>query len=258
GYYEMKYRLNTPTMESQGVQTNFWLFGSVSPVTYCELDIFEINGLDKWYTHNFHHKTTLLPFKTHNLTNFDDIYGNGLRPEDFSYYTEASIDKQTDSAGFHVIGCEVTPGKITFYQDNIFLRSIEVFDNNRIENLAVMQMEINNILPTGFYHNFNDLRYPNANTTFPNEFEIDYIRFYKLNCGDGVNPIITPDNFDATTYNHEVVQSVTLGTDLSGAQNTVENGVSVVIRSIGDVILNDGFYVDDNSFFYATNCICEN
>jgi hypothetical protein len=257
GYYEMKYKLNTPTINSQGVQTNYWLFGAHDSVTYCEIDIFEINGLGKWYTHNFHHDTKDLPFKTHNLTNFDDMQNLGLKPQDFHYYKQKDIDIYADSNGFHTIGCEVTPNKMIFYQDNKVVRSIEISHNARLSNLSVMQMELNNILPTGFYHGPNASRYPNASTTFPNTFEIDYIRFYKLKCDDQLRPNITPNSFPNNMFSGQVVKSVNLGTSDAGVPNALSNGDQMVIRSNEAIILNDGFSVDKTSGFYGTNCDCE-
>jgi len=262
GYYEMKFRLPIPADSSQGIQTNFWGFGTGDSAVYCEIDFFEINGKDNWFTHNFHHKFDNKPGTKRaslNETTFDKyIDANGWRPQDFHYFKESEYEASQNPDGFHTVGCEVSPNKITYYFDNQFIRSAERSENNHTDHISIMQLEMNSFPKTGFYDSYwSDLKYPNNSTRIPHYWEIDYVNFYKLKCGDNnIRDIITPDNFNPTNYNHEVVKTATLGTSGLGIPNKLQ-GDSVVIRSEGEIRFEDGFEADVNSYFYATNCDCE-
>lgn len=266
GYYEMRFRVPYDTLQTVGIQTNFWAFGVNDSVSYCEIDFYEMNGKGQWFTHNIHHHFKDEPthpraYESVNITTFDPIKTSGLRPEDYHYRRESEYIDTRDSNGFHIIGCEVLPNKVNFYMDNRLIRSVESNDWFRVKYLSVMQMEVNAIVPTGFYD--GSLVYdgtsgkPNINTVFPYTLDIDYIRFYKMPCSaKQIKPIISPSTFDPDNYTHEVVRSIYLG-DGGNSNNIVSAGDNITLRSEGIIEMNDGFTVEAGANFYATNCNCE-
>lgn len=250
GYFEIRCKL--PVLEGSGYTGKglgpavmLWPTGyngdsfrdpyapSITDVRWSEIDIFEFDAENNLHTCNVHYE--------------DIYYNNGgdgpywsLRQSPYSY------DFQVDFSTFHKFGCEWTPNYISFYIDDKLIRTTYTeFANDLIPMNFCTGIAIPN---SGFGKNIV------SNTKFPYEYQIDYIKVYKLVMDCSTD--ISQNSFNFLTFDNKVKRTITIG---GGNSNCiVPLGESVSLRATQSIILNDGFEVPVGSEFIANICDCEN
>lgn len=238
GYFEIKCKipeLSNSNNTGKGFSPTFWLWPvepnayDNTPVTWSEIDFFEIDGENNLVTNNIH-------FNSSNLSNHWSLRNPNL----------SNIDEDDFIANFnsfHTFGCEWTPNYISFYCDG---KLIQTSYTEHANDLLPMNIYTAIATPAGnFGKSFQ------ANSLFPYSFDIDYIRVYKLNMDCGTN--IPQSEFSYPTFDHKVKRNITVG----GSSGKVPSGTSTSLRATNSITLNDGFEVRIGSEFYANNSDCE-
>ncbi len=158
GYFEIRCRLPDLTSfeNNLGLGANFWLYKEQSSVI-SELDIFEFQCIpprNHVQTCNVH-QTTLLGGATHD-----------------SGYQGPPIDYSE----FHTFGAWWGPDFVRFYRDGVNYRNAIVPIQDVASEMIAMPMIIDiNVFTRP------RIEFPDANTRFPYEYDIDYVRVYQLN-----------------------------------------------------------------------------
>lgn len=247
GYFEIYCKIPqySDSRHGRGLSPTFWLWPQDnnhyknSNVLWSEIDIFEIDAENNKYTFNVHYK--------------DSINDNGLASKPtWSLYEEELVDltyyKPITFDTFHKFGCEWTPKYISFYVDDILRYTTEVkhFYNNDLYQYT------DKLLPMNFWigiatHADNFQKEITSYTEFPYEFEIDYVRVYKLNmdCDNDFYSSYGYSNFD-----NSVKRSIFLN-------HSIPLGGNYSFRATQDIILSDGFDVPIGSSIYINNSDCE-
>jgi beta-glucanase (GH16 family) len=169
-----KFEIRCKIPSGKGFFPAFWLFGGTGNGTATEIDIFEIGGATP-----FHHKVGFIKY----------------HEAEFLGEYQYAYDGVDFSLDFHTYSVEWDPFFITFTVDET-----EIFKASRLITIAgtdvkwcCVQPGLYNTQP--FYpsgdHNMvglvanlpvgskKDEDDPDANTNFPSQFEIDYIRVYQ-------------------------------------------------------------------------------
>lgn len=152
GYYEAKCR----PMRSHG-SSAFWFY-SDTPTWWTEIDIFEIGGGAPGQERRMH--TNLHVFRTPRQLHMETTSDHGI------YEHAANL-----ADDFHVYGLEWTPDRLTFYFDDIPIRTAE---NVEFHQPLYMNFD-SETMPEWF-------GLPNA-ADLPSTFSIEYVRAWSLPAG---------------------------------------------------------------------------
>lgn len=238
GYFEIRCKipqLNNSIYTTKGFGPNFWLWPMApdaydnTPVTWSEIDIFEIDGDGNKVTNNIHFISTYLPD------------GWVLRDPDLNNWDEDDFFANFNT--FRKLACEWTPNYIAFYYDD---KVVQTSYTEYADDLLPMNIFIDINTPAS---NFGKTFEPNS--LFPYPYEVDYVRVYKLQMDCTTD--IAQSAFSYLTFDNKVKRNITVG----GSGGKVPSGSSASLRATTSITLNDGFEVEIGSEFYANNCDCE-
>jgi beta-glucanase (GH16 family) len=176
-----KYEIKCKIPKGKGFFPAFWTFGGNG---YNEIDVFEF-----WNEKNsFGKYDAKLLSKIHKMNMHYDYNYDGKSSSCASKYKGPDF-----SENFHIFTMIWTPYKIEWYVDNELKRKTTLFysllgQNLDCESLKAFQPYL---LNTSFPHKSmfiianlgiqSDDNSPDNDTNFPQSFEIDYIKYYKLN-----------------------------------------------------------------------------
>jgi beta-glucanase (GH16 family) len=286
GYYEMRVKLpdrgSSSQSQTHGIQYAWWTHSgaagvSIHPpnkpnidVRWAELDFIEHSGIQDRYTHNYLFAYTgeitgaQYPWRYQNQINFNVI--NGTDPmhipgkpsgEEYAdFRTQADPLTPADVEGFHTMSCEVTPQKITWYMDGVYLQSTagETDVEETLADIPLWNMEIFNQAIEGFEADYmlSVPDVPNSTTLFPYVSEMDFVRYYKFNCNDAVDrdELLNGGPFINANISDNVYGTIKLGLGTGGARR-IQNGDDVTVRAVESVELLPGFEVEIGGEFYA-------
>ena len=227
GYYEIEARLLQTSGIISGLWPTFWTHhSSTNPPPHWneEIDIFEPNNyqvrrnehhVGYWYTINEE-----LPAEGNNL---DKMKG-------FKY--------DVDMSAWHKYAAEWLPGRLTFY----------------IDDTAFFVLSTVNGAPTPSHQNPNlfidlqtddDLSPPNIANGLLGYFDVNYFRYYQLECD---NAVINSCSYNFSTYNYKVKKSITIGG--SGCSNSLLAGDNVSLRATDFIEIKGDFYVPVGAELY--------
>jgi len=252
GWFELKCRLKTPAPSLasyyDGIGYNFWLFGWQNNM-YSEIDIFETDMSRGLMTSNTH--LNLIKnepkgtgyFSNRGDPNLSDIDCNGI-----PFYQ----DKYIDMFNFKTFSLEWLNNNITTYYNNERVMQYRHKDNPNALPSSFSQMKI----IAGFGANYF-CRYANNNTLQDIDYELDYIKVYKLICTDATDVIQSANTtYNFSTYSYGVKNNIIFGGTNCVAK--VSNGSNVSLRAKTSIELKAGFEVEAGGEFYANICECTN
>jgi hypothetical protein len=251
GFYEVRVRFpyfHNQREKTRGVAPSFWFFSDhpklpANTYGYGEIDVFEqvdnyeaeypFNNNDYCFAPNIH---------------FDQINGNNGRTQNVQYGFIGWRDPEDYKAPlnypvsfadgqFHVIGFEWQKNYVSFYVDGNEVGSL----NFEQDKLLPMNAYLNNGMTEGLAIL--------AQTIFPFKYEIDYYRFYEF--ADNPNPtplVISTSNYSNITLGFDKRLNITIGG--SGLTAKVATGTNLVLRADENIILDEGFEIDDNTQMY--------
>jgi hypothetical protein len=273
GYYEMKFKVPVPARDANGNSRNrgvtfaWWTYIDYQsvlgkdPLTWAEVDFIELSGLDQTYTHNYLYASEDISLLGLNQIDFkkitEDISGNPTVEEYADFRDDEDPFHSPDENGFHVMSCEVTPQKITWYMDGKYLQSTtgdwDVIPT--LSNLPYWNMELVIATVPGQNADLNDMLEdkPDAFTVFPYEVEIDYIRYHKFICGAGHSRIEDPSlgmTFPFTDLEDMVYDDIAIGEPIGGGAR-ISSADNVSLRAANGVELLPGFEVELGGELYV-------
>lgn len=245
GYFESRFKVNRPPgVQSTGIGQCFWLFPINNPENipnfvgqycYSEIDIAENQP-----NHGIH------GFGAH--VSQDDNGDCVSNPPRFitsececgncKNGTSSIFHRQVEQEEFHTYALEWTPMSLKFFYDNVFITTINTIGPNgkTPENFDPMAIifDIEAASAIRKYHARCDY-IDDLNTIFPFEFEIDYVRQYKLNLIECnlVLPILnTQSSFNTFVANPKVRKEIYLGdVNCNGCNVLVSSGMNVSLRA---------------------------
>jgi hypothetical protein len=267
--------------ETYGIQYAWWTHTGANDVSihppykpnvdvrWAELDFIEHSGIQDRYTHNYMFAYTgeiigeQYPWRYQNQIKFDRIdgpnsiiQGSPSCEEYADFRTQADPLTPADADGFHTLSCEVTPQRITWYMDGIYLQSTsgDTDVEETLGDIPLWNMEIFNQAKEGFEADYMPLvpDVPSTTTLFPYVSEMDFVRYYKFNCRDGVNrdEFINGGPFVNTDISDSVYGRIRLGLG-TGSVPRIQKGEDVTMRAAEYVELLPGFEVEIGGQFYA-------
>ena len=275
GYYEMRVKVPFTQFDAngnsltEGIGFGWWTYQPYQNITSknsiwdAELDFIELNGWEQRFTHQVLAKVpdgkggkTALDQNEINFKKILEVKNISLERY-ANFLREDAPFNSRDSDGFHIMSCEVTPQKITWYMDGKWLQST-TGNWGMIKALPLLpywQMEIGIATVPGHNADLNDKAEdkPSQYTAFPYIIEIDYVRYYKFACDD-----LTTKNEDASiSLNYpiaeledKVYKSIAIGNACSSTPRVL-NGMNVSLRAVDYVELLPGFEVEIGGEFYA-------
>lgn len=185
-FKEGKFEMRAKYPSGKGFWPAFWLWGG-NPAD--EIDIAEFNAKE--------------PSEMHHIAHWKPCY-EPLAVE--PCYTRTLSHLFNYTTDFHIYSVEWTPVWIIWKVDGIEVKRLNhyitqsgQFVNNC--NVAAAAYAVNEQIPDVYMHIIADLAVyasdgdgyftgkPDANTIFPNQFEIDYIRVYQQDLHDGLTDI---------------------------------------------------------------------
>ncbi len=258
GWFEIKCRIKTPlpipnpaNFNFTGIGYNFWLFGW-KPNIYSEIDIFENDMSRGLMTSNTHINLQAPKY------NVPGYYGNrsdpnllgGLDCQGNKFYQ----DRHIDMFNFKTFSLEWLNNNITTYYNNDRVMQYRHKDNPDALPSSFSDMKI----IVGFGANyFCKTAEPENKTLEKIDYEIDYIKVYRLICTDAVNVIQNANTiYDFNAYTYGVKNNIIFGG--TNCQAKVTNGMNVSLRAKGSIELKEGFEVFPGGEFYAAICECTN
>ncbi len=246
GYYEMRCKIP----KGKGLWPAFWLFDG--PV-YNEIDIFE-----------FWNEDNILGIFDPNLLAKDpnmDIHHDYDLNGKLYHCSQDNLGTTDYSAAFHVFGLEYTPNRIEWFIDGVSVREFTLFFdlntgiNSDCNSLSAgnlyglrksfvkdpMKIRANFAIQTGGINAYHPLgNSPDANTPFPSNYEIDYIRYYKKTNCLGALPI-TATNISQLSISPANAYTVVATPFNMNTGFTVPNGQVLQTTSRTEVVLGPGF-----------------
>lgn len=235
GRYETRCKLPN----GKGFWPAFWTFGG--PI-WNEIDIFEIHGNDiDRFTCNIHHDYDL---------------------DGCSETCADNIDNYTDFSQWHTFTLNYLPTKIEWLIDGIL-----VSERYKYFDVAGIGAECGTLggvyfslqaWPEGPMKLFLNMAIqsgddaPDENTQFPSTYEVDYVRYYKLNIQECLN---CPNEVTYSNIN-DLPASTNVADFIFASENVVvQSGQSVTFKAGKEIIL-DGLILEPGALFYAEieNC----
>ena len=208
----------------------FWLWSGNCTTFYNEIDIAENGGGDSRWGNtgtNMH-----VYYETHDSCSWD-----WPTTENYQriYHTPP-----LDTSIFHKYAAQWEPNTVIYYIDDLPVRTIYKPDSTPTHNMGVILNFCidpwNTILPTDWdpskHHTYN---YDTTGTDFPQYFEIDYMRYYKLNADCSTDKTICNPGADYSS--RAVEKTITTGGSCSPTFNTSDG---YTLRATDYVILDAG------------------
>jgi len=255
GYFEIKFK----GVVGQGVWPAFWLFGG-NP-NY-EIDFFELKG----------EKEKKLHVDVHCPDGCADFYkGIFVQHKGWGHWIKLN-EKLSD--GYNIISGEWHPNYIRWYLNGELIA----------QTTMSISIPMNLIVGTGMAKNNGPFAPgPNKKTPFPNTFEVDYIRVYKLNFPtqkvkliDNFYPIVFSDSVSKADYlpkaktkttkslneRFKTVAPITLSVHQINAEQiavrvlgaTLDNQIHItILDSDGKIITNKQFENNGDATFRIQN-----
>lgn len=222
GYFEIRVRIpDPPTLPStfQGHSTNFWLFNSDNNIYISELDIYEIRSSNNIWSNNIHYRR-----KNYQVEQTDYV----------EYPSTSSPSPVLFNNQFRVFSANWTPEKIEFYLDGIYFRTCTLMKQ---DSLISMPMIVD--IGTGF----NQFCEPvdTANTVFPYETEIDYIRVYQQRSDCNTSKSYCGN---ISTHDYKTYKDITI--DGSSCSDLVNNKANESYTANDYLLLDQGFEIGNN------------
>lgn len=148
------------------------------------------------------------------------------------------------SSGFHKYAVEWWPDKVTWYIDNSAVRTIYDPTGASIPQHA-MAVILNFAIDPWYAYlpaDWNAINHGNSHPTlFPQYFEIDYLRYYKLDADCNNDLTICTPSSDCNT--RAVERTITTGGSCSPTYNTSDN---YILRATNEVTLDAGTTINAN------------
>jgi len=185
GYVEARVKLPA----GQGLWPAFWLLNTHYVEDSPEIDVMEFLG-----------QTTDRVYHTYHYFDTADNWAKRSTPSYTSMAEEWGITDWT--AGFHTFGMSWSPREIVWYVDGIETRRISDQDTINGHDVRISSQSMYLIANLAVGGNWPGA--PDASTTFPAEFEIDYIRAYKKKLADPLDlaadyQLMFNDEFNGST-----------------------------------------------------------
>jgi len=292
GIYEVRFKLPPSQIldasgnvvnRNEGISFAAGLYGVKSDVCHTEIDFFEMSGFQNHFTHNYLYgggnpgdcvtsydplgnPTGTLP--THrglNKIGLSDVRNTiGCSPEEYAgFFKKDDPSVPDDANGYTTMTIEVTPQRITWYMNGSTIQSTagNVYHTNSLQNLPTLEFGF--AVSVGDHHDpHNTGAYatlPNAQTIFPFEAKIDYFRYEKYSCSNGV---IKDESFTGTPFPNNdisdfIYKVVSLGEGLGGTPRFVI-GDNLSVRATDYIELLPGFEVAVGAELYADVHECDN
>jgi hypothetical protein len=274
GYFEARFKVNRAKGNAnQGIGQCFWLFpfGTLpAPRTsnYSEIDISEIDAVTGESTSNIHYRE---------INNNDN---NKVRdaiesPENSSNGTILPGTKLINQEIWNSYACEWTPEEVNIYINGQLVAHYEgaVLQNDERTSIRTYHKpsyldEMNIVLDIegtdsdheGGHKRFGRYLDPNINSpNLPFEFDIDYVKVYKLKNTGCEQAIITQNSYNFSNYQHGLKKSIRFGLENCSNCSAVVNQQNISLRAADGISLEDGFEVTANSnteFFATVNGDC--
>jgi hypothetical protein len=269
GYFEARFKVNRPAgISNIGLGQCFWLFPIKEPnnipnfepqYCYSEIDIAENQP---------HHG--IMGFGALVSQTDVDCQGQSNPPKfvtsecECNFFGKACADqiaalfhkRNIAQEEFHTYAVEWTPSSLKYFYDNELITTINnLGPNGKIpENMDPMGIifDIEGGTKDWDYHGrCSDI---GTNTIFPFEFEIDYVKQYKLDLSDCNTPlptIYTQTDFNLFSNNPKVKHQIKVGEEGVNYPILVNAGANVSLRAAYLLELNEGFEIDVNGEFFA-------
>ncbi len=267
GFFEARFKVNRPPgAQCKGLGQCFWLYAdynnyslppgvSARQTEYSEIDIAENDPFRGLMTSNYWFKqnaSSSLQFDR----NVDDCnYGNT------GYASTSHADTYINQTEWHTYSLEWTPTEMNTYYDNKLVKHME-YPANLFDPMNII-LDIEGAL----YDNGDKFRFCSkiipGITNLPFDFELDFIKIYKLNTiGCTTSFVQSNYNFVTNSYNYGLKKLIHLGqNNLGSASVKISLGQKISLRAVEYIQLEDGFEVDDatgTEFFATTNGTCDN
>jgi hypothetical protein len=273
GYFEARFKINRPVgNDSKGFGQCFWLMADYSANTppagapngqrgYCEIDIAENDPYRGLMTSNYYYRP--LPTTPDNQTETETKVGKCTWDSNALIETVSHSDEYIAQTEWHTYALEWTPYEMNTYYDNKLVRHME-YPADQFDYMNIfLDIEGAKKAAGEKYRWCEDIDITGVTTKFPFNFEIDYVKVYKLKTEGCTIPFErTNYNFGTQGYAYGLKKHIELGQHNSTTASVlVNNGQNVSLRAVDYVLLDDGFEVTDEEgteFFATTNGTCEN
>ena len=283
GIYELRFKLRPATLngvhQNEGLSFKAGLYG-VDPGVIChaEIDFFEMSGWENRFTHNFlwgggnpgdcntsSNGSTLPAHEGLNKINFYDIdYKIGCSAERYAgFYIHNDPLYPDDQNGYTTITIEVTPQKLTWYRNGKTIQSTtgDEYHTNSLQNLPTMEFGF--AVSVGDDHNPHITQnsgriFPDSNTVFPFQVDIDYFRFYKFRCQDTtIKDESGGARFTNANISFYLYKEIHIADDGQGGAR-IKAGERITLRAKDEIELLPGFEVEIGGDLYADVHSCDN
>jgi len=246
GYFEIRTRMQylDQNHNNQGGGPAFWLFNSTSTVPHSEMDIYEIKDIspeddltynisldtDSSMGHYKHDHTTSIHFqdsimKLSDITHHDHaVFGSVLFCQTCFKTFSAFWDKQS----------------IQYYRDDTLIRTSHFYT----DKMSDMFITFSNNDPTWVYDSIHDYFFPilpDRVTSFPYNYDVDYVRVYqlKLHCDSDC----TVSSFNPDTFGYGLYRNLTI----SSGTSVIASGKNVEIMATDGITINGDFTVQSGA-----------
>lgn len=221
GYIEMEAKIPSGYL---GYWSSLWMYGELPAVAPCalpvksEIDIHELGVNHSAYTNRIG-------------LNYHWLDSQQCQMDSYSGHVPDSIMVNADTRMWHKYACLWEVGKMSFYFDDVLIKTIVDPIHTPSMNLEVLLDFA--ITPASWKGA------PNQNTVFPAFFEINYLNIYKLqqNCSLVENICA----FNPFTYSKTVKKSVTIAG--AGCTSSINLSDNITLRATDFVQLNEGALV---------------
>jgi hypothetical protein len=273
GYFEARFKVNRAKGNAnQGIGQCFWLFpfGTLpAPRTsnYSEIDIAEIDAVNGRSTSNIHYRE----IGNTNDKNFREAIEKPTTANPNSTTGTLLVEQNS----WQTYSCEWTPEEVNIYINGILMAHYEgaiVQNLDRTEILRiekpkfldemniVLDIEGTDIDHPGGHQRFGRNLDPNVNLpNLPFEFDIDYVKVYKLKNTGCEQAIIAQNSYNFSNYQHGLKKSIRFGLENCSNCSAIVNQQNISLRAADGISLEDGFEVTANSnteFFATVNGDC--
>jgi hypothetical protein len=267
GYFEMRYSLtNISNNLYNSYGPDFWVWGGSNncndSAAYSEIDFFEERGTDWKMQPNIHYRqwdpswvspnaTPAAKCKNQNIQTNDTIFWHALgAPVNTHQPYSSNMSGPYNGGTWHTVGCEWTPDYTDFYYDsNDTVRRYSNTVLPIIDNLYNMWIIVDIGIPPSNY-----CIHDSANTTWPFDYDIDYVKVYQIN--QDANCTTTSGNFSSFTtnnYTSKLFRDLTVG----GSGTAIVNSGSYHFAGQDYVLLQDGFEVSGTATAIISTTKCQ-
>jgi len=268
--FYMEISVKMPPENHTGIQFNCFNYGdegvikpnknpNVDTSVWSEVDMFEYSGTRKVFTHNVHQQNKKDITYVLSDTYFPNIENKQLKLKDLNWAFLDKVNSGTpidtsQKKNFHKFGVEVTKSYIAYYIDDLQTDIINFpgdlittngnggfikfpnFKYNKTRMGDSLSIEFDAHAGTGFLKNDT----PTLATKFPVTFEIDYVKYYKMDQTKIINNDLNATNYDLGNWGDCLFNSVTLGKPFSINSVGFVSNNNAHIRAKEFIKLQDG------------------